>query len=150
MSDNNIWSDSWEPFDDWSGGGGQAKRLPRGPNLGASVYELGPGNFNVYHFHHAAEELMVVLRGRPTLRTGAGTRRLDEGDVVHFPVGPDGAHGVTNETEGPVRILMVSTLQSPEVVEYPDLGQITAQARTGSQTGERLWLIHDVEPPSSG
>jgi hypothetical protein len=32
------------------------------------------------------------------------------------------------------------------VVEYPDLGQITAQARTGSQTGERLWLIHDVSP----
>ena len=26
--------------------------------------------------------------------------------------------------------------------EYPDLKQITAQARTGSQTGERLWLVH--------
>ena len=34
---------------------------------------------------------------------------------------------------------------SPEVAEYPDSKQITAQARTGSQTGERLWLIHDVE-----
>ncbi len=40
---------------------------------------------------------------------------------------------------------MVSTLSSPEVCEYPDLGQITAQASTGSQTGERLWLIHDVK-----
>jgi len=39
---------------------------------------------------------------------------------------------------------MVSTLSAPEVVEYPDLKQITAQARTGSQTGERLWLVHDV------
>ena len=29
--------------------------------------------------------------------------------------------------------------------EYPDLNQSTAQARTGSQTGERLWLIHDVQ-----
>ena len=28
----------------------------------------------------------------------------------------------------------------------PDLGKITAQARTESQTGERLWLIHDIEP----
>jgi hypothetical protein len=43
---------------------------------------------------------------------------------------------------------MASTLQSPEVVEYPDLNQITAQARTGSQTGDRLWLIHDMEQPS--
>ncbi|HEY2935407.1 MAG TPA: hypothetical protein VGJ25_02325 [Gaiellaceae bacterium] len=40
---------------------------------------------------------------------------------------------------------MASTLQSPEVAEYPDLKQITAQARTASQTGERLWLIHDVD-----
>jgi uncharacterized cupin superfamily protein len=148
MSDNNIWTDEWDPGEDWSGGGGLWKRLPRGANLGASAYELGPGNFVVYHFHHAAEELMVVLRGRPTLRTPDGERRLDEGDVVHFPTGPDGAHAVSNDTEEPVRFLMASTLQSPEVVEYPDLKQITAQARTGSQTGERLWLIHDVEGAS--
>jgi hypothetical protein len=43
---------------------------------------------------------------------------------------------------------MVSMQGSPEVVEYPDLRKITAQASTGSQTGERLWLIHDVEPTS--
>jgi uncharacterized cupin superfamily protein len=110
------------------------------------VYELGPGNFVVYHFHHGSEELMIVLRGRPTLRTGEGSRQLAEGDVVHFPTGPDGAHGVTNETHEPVRLVMVSTLVTPEVAEYPDLKQITAQARTASQTGERLWLIHDVDP----
>jgi uncharacterized cupin superfamily protein len=146
MGDDNIWTDEWDPGDDWSGGGGLSKRLPRGPNLGASVYELGPGNFAVYHFHHASEELLVVLRGRPTLRTPEGSRQLAEGDVVYFPTGPDGAHGVTNETDEPVRFVMASTLPSPEVAEYPDLRQITAQARTGSQTGERLWLIHDVEP----
>ena len=144
MSDDNIWSDVWDPGEDWSGGGGQAKRLPRGDQLGASVYELGPGNRLVYHFHHASEELLVVLRGRPSLRTEHGTRRLDEGEVVHFPTGPDGAHSLTNETDELVRFLMVSTLVSPEVVEYPDLKQITAQARTASQTGERLWFIHDV------
>jgi uncharacterized cupin superfamily protein len=148
VSDRNIWTDEWDPDNDWSGGGGSSKRLPRGPNLGASVYELGPGNFVVYHFHHASEELLVVLRGRPTLRTPEGARQLDEGESVHFPTGPDGAHAVTNETDEPVRFLMASTLQSPEVVEYPDLKQITAQARTGSQTGDRLWLIHDVAQPS--
>ena len=146
MSDDNIWSDEWEADDDWSGGGAQSKRLPRGSQLGASVYELEPGDFVVYHFHHGSEELMIVLRGRPTLRTGDGSRQLDEGKVVHFPTGPDGAHGVTNETDQPVRFVMVSTLVTPEVAEYPDLKQITAQARTASQTGERLWLIHDVEP----
>jgi uncharacterized cupin superfamily protein len=146
MTDNNIWSDDWgEQGEDWSGGGGKEKRLPRGDTLGATVYELGPGNFNVYHFHHASEELLIVLRGRPTLRTGEGERQLKEGEVVHFPVGPDGVHGLTNHTEETVRYVMASTLGSPEVVEYPDLKQVTAQARTGSMTGERLWLIHDVQ-----
>jgi len=42
--------------------------------------------------------------------------------------------------------VMASTLSSPEVCEYPDLRQITAQTSTGSMTGERLWLIHDVDP----
>ncbi|MEK6273801.1 MAG: hypothetical protein AABM30_00510 [Actinomycetota bacterium] len=53
MSDDNIWSDEWgEQGPDWSGGGGRGKRLARGEGLGATVYELDPGNFVVYHFHH--------------------------------------------------------------------------------------------------
>jgi uncharacterized cupin superfamily protein len=143
---DNVWTDDWEGDDDWSGGGAEAKRLPRGDQIGATVYQLEPGDFVVYHFHNASEELLIVLRGRPTLRTPSGERELEEGEVVHFPVGPDGAHGVTNESDDPVRYVMVSSLNLPEVAEYPDLGKITAQARTGSQTGERLWLIHDVEP----
>jgi uncharacterized cupin superfamily protein len=149
VSDNNIWSDDWgEQDEDWSGGGAVAKRLPRAaerPGLGATVYELGRGNFVVYHFHHAWEELLIVLRGRPTLRTPDGERQLEEGESVYFPLGAEGAHGLTNETDEPVRFLMASTLSSPEVCEYPDLRQITAQSRTRSMTGERLWLIHDVE-----
>jgi uncharacterized cupin superfamily protein len=149
MTDGNVWVDDWDEGEDWSGGGARSKRLPRGDVLGASLYELGPGNYVVYHFHHGAEEMLVVLRGRPTLRAPSGERVLDEGAVVHFPAGPDGAHSLTNDTGEPVRFLMVSDHPSPEVVEYPDLGQITAQAATGSQTGERLWLIYDVPTDSS-
>jgi uncharacterized cupin superfamily protein len=149
MSDANVWSDVWDEGEDWSGGGGLSKRLPRGDVLGASVYELGPRNFVVYHFHHGAEEMMIVLRGTPTLRTPEGERVLEEGDVVFFPRGPDGAHAVRNDSEEPARFVMVSDHPSPEVVEYPDLGQVTAQARTGSQTGDRLWLVYDV-PSADG
>ena len=142
----NVLTDEWgEQPEDWSGGGGKSKRLVgSGPLLGASVYELGPGNFNVYHFHHGSEELLIVLRGRPTLRTLEGERQLAEGEAVHFPTGPDGAHGIRNDTEENVRFVVAGTRVSPEVVEYPDLQQVAAQARTASQTGERLWLIHDV------
>jgi uncharacterized cupin superfamily protein len=145
MSDDNIWSDEWgDQGPDWSGGGGRGKRLPRGEGLGATVYELDPGNFVVYHFHHRSEELLIVLRGNPTLRTPEGERRLEEGEAVHFPVGPAGAHALTNETDAPVRYLMASTQGGPEVAEYPDLGQITVHGPTGSQTGYQLWLIYDV------
>ena len=143
---SNIWTDDWDDDEDWSGGGGKSKRLV--PNsdqdLGASLYELGPENFNVLHFHHGSEELLIVLRGRPTLRTAEGERVLAEGEVVHFPIGPAGGHGLRNDTDELVRYVVAGIRVSPEVVEYPDLGKITAQARTGSQTGGRLWLSHDV------
>ena len=142
----NVFKDDWDATDDWSGGGARSRHLvERGPALGATVYELGPGNSSVYHFHHGSEELLIVLRGRPTLRSSEGERQLAEGEVVHFPVGPDGAHGLRNDTNEQTRFVVAGIRVSPEVAEYPGLGKITAQARTSSQTGERLWLIHDVE-----
>ena len=89
----NIWSDEWEFESDEEWAAGKSTRLPRGDKIGATVAEIAPdGTSGFYHFHHGAEELLVVLRGRPTLREPAGERALDEGDVVHFAVGPEGAH----------------------------------------------------------
>jgi uncharacterized cupin superfamily protein len=138
----NVFDDEWgEQAEDWSGGGALSKRLVPGggPFLGASVYELGPGNFVVYHAHHGSDEMVLVLRGRPTLRTPEGETQLRPGDVVHFPPGPAGAHGMRNESDEPTRFVMFGTRVSPEVCEYPDLRQVTAQSRHG------LFLIHDVE-----
>jgi uncharacterized cupin superfamily protein len=141
--DVNAFDDEWGgQEEDWSGGGALAKRLtPHGWEhvLGASAYELGPGNFVVYHTHHGSDELVLVLEGSPTLRTPAGEQRLVRGDVVHFPPGPDGAHGLRNDTDEPVRYVMFGTRVTPEIVEYPDLRQVTAQSRHG------LFLIHDVQ-----
>lgn len=147
MSDANIWSDEWgEQEEDWSGGGGRSKRLvQQGPFLGASLYELPPGSFAIYHAHHGSEELLIVLRGRPTLRTPDGERQLEPGETVHFAPGRDGAHGLRNDTDAPVRYVVAGTRVSPEVVEYPDLGQLTAQSRLPSYTGSPLFVIHDVK-----
>lgn len=138
----NIWDDNWgEQAEDWSGGGALSKRLVgRGPFLGASLYELERGNFMIYHAHHGSEELLIVLRGTPTLRTPDGERVLEEGEVVHFPSGPEGAHGLRNDTEETVRYVVAGTRVSPEVVEYPDLGQVTGQSKHG------IFFIHDLTP----
>jgi uncharacterized cupin superfamily protein len=137
----NVWDDEWgEQPQDWSGGGALQKRLVEsGHLLGASLYELDPGDFMIYHAHHGSEELLIVLRGRPTLRTPEGERQLSEGDVAHFTTGPAGAHGMRNETDAPVRYVMAGIRVSPEVVEYPDLKQVTGQSRHG------IFFIHDVE-----
>jgi uncharacterized cupin superfamily protein len=136
----NIWTDDWDEVDDWSGGGAKSRRLvPSGPFLGATVYELDPDRWVIYHAHHGSDELLLVLRGRPTLRTPAGERQLDEGEVVSFTPGPEGAHGLRNDTGEPVRYVMAGTRISPEVVEYPDLKQLTAQSKHG------LFVIHDVK-----
>jgi uncharacterized cupin superfamily protein len=97
-----------------------------GPQLGAAklggtIYELPAGqSICPYHYEYGNEEWLIVLDGRPTLRHPGGADQLERGDVVCFPVGPEGAHKVTNGTGETVRVLMLSTKHEPAVVVYPD------------------------------
>jgi len=138
----NVWDDDdLEVFVEHAPFASRRKRLvdPATSRLGASVWEIAPRSTQIpYHFHHAQEELVVVLRGRPKLRTPAGTRELAEGDVVHFPTGPGGAHSLVNDTDEAVRLLWVSELADVEVAEYPDSGKLRVVGRGNSQRGERL------------
>jgi uncharacterized cupin superfamily protein len=115
-------SNVWDDVPDWGGVG--ALPLERRTTLGASVWELQPGGVNWHHFHHGSEELLIVLRGRPTLRTNEGERVLAEGDVVTFPRGPEGAKEIRNDSDEVARVVIVSTNVVPDVSEYPDVGKI--------------------------
>lgn len=89
--------------------------------LGATAYELAPGaRWADLHYHHANEELLVVLDGRPMLHTLEGAQQLERGDVVAFRRGRQGAHRLSNETDEVARFLIVSTMLMPDVVEYPE------------------------------
>lgn len=126
----NLNGDEWDRVEDRAGW--RSKDAWVGAHIGAeliggSMYELEPGDrLWPYHTHHANEEWMIVLRGRPTLRTPEGEQELVEGDVVAFPRGEAGAHQISNRTDDPLRVLMLSTLLSPDVVEYLDSGKIAA------------------------
>src|SRR3954447_17184741 len=92
---------------------------------GTSVYELPPGQqLCPYHYEYGDEEWLIVLDGRPTLRTPEGTDELAPWDVVFFPPGPDGAHAVRNDTDETVRLLMYSTVNHPAATVYPDSDKI--------------------------
>ena len=121
---SNIWAD----VPDWGGGVG-ARRLQRAPagSLGASLWEFEPGASQfVYHFHHGTDELLIVLRGTPTVRMHDGDRRLAEGDVLPFPRGPEGGHQIRNDGDSKARVLIVAAHAEPDVAEYPETGKIAA------------------------
>src|SRR6266511_3027686 len=121
--------EGWRFKDAWVGAHTDAELI------GASMYEVEPGNKQgPFHTHHANEEWVIVLRGEPTLRTHEGEQQLREGDVVAFPRGKKGAHQIRNDTDAPVRVLMLSTLIAPDIVEYLDTGKIGAR----SVAGERI------------
>jgi uncharacterized cupin superfamily protein len=101
-----------------------------GPTLGASevgvsVCELPPGESSYpYHYEYGNEEWLIVLAGLPTLRHPEGEDELEPGDVVLFPIGPEGAHKLTNRGEAPARVLFLSTKRRPGVAVYPDSDKI--------------------------
>jgi uncharacterized cupin superfamily protein len=93
--------------------------------LGASLYETPPGEkLWPYHWETGCEEFLIVVTGRPTLRTPAGERELTAGDVVHFPEGEPGTHQLRNDTDEPFRVLIGSTKSSLNVAGYPDSNKI--------------------------
>jgi uncharacterized cupin superfamily protein len=92
---------------------------------GMSVYELPPGqSVCPYHYEYGEEEWVLVLTGRPTLRTPDGERELAPFDAAFFPIGPDGAHQIRNDTAATVRIAMWSTVITPSATAYPDSGKV--------------------------
>jgi uncharacterized cupin superfamily protein len=111
-----------------------------GERLGASLYEIPPGQATFpYHHHTANEELLIVLSGRPALRTPEGWRDLEAGEVVAFPAGERGAHQIVNRSDETARVLMVSEMNAPEVNRYPDSGKVGAMTRPpgGRGPGDR-------------
>jgi uncharacterized cupin superfamily protein len=103
--------------------------------LGATLYEVDPGGrVSPLHVHHANEELLIVLSGRPSVRTGEDERELEPGEVVAFPSGRRGAHQVLNRSGEPARVLIASTMIYPEVAEYPDSDKILAISGRADET----------------
>jgi uncharacterized cupin superfamily protein len=137
LHDDDGWLElTWPP--ERPGYAWRRKRVA-GENLGASLYELPPGQRTFpYHYELGNDELLVVVSGRPTLRTPDGETDLEPGDCVLFPSGPDGAHQLSNATDEPVRVLLVSNFALPRSAVQPDSGKI--MIRWGDGPDERKWF----------
>ena len=113
-----------------------------GDHLGASLYELAPGESTFpYHYELGSDELLVVVTGRPTLRSPGGERELETGDCILFPSGPEGAHQLTNLSEVTARVLLVSNFALPRAFVQVDSGKLGV--RWGLSDDERRWFRLD-------
>jgi uncharacterized cupin superfamily protein len=117
-------------FDPADPDGFRAGMLRPGPQLGATetgatLYELPPGQaICPYHYEYGEDEWLLVLSGRPSVRTPQGTEQLEPLELAFFPKGPEGAHQVRNETNDSVRVLMWSTIVTPSATAYPDSNKV--------------------------
>ena len=109
--------------------------------IGCSLWELPAGEAAYpYHFHYADEELVIIVKGRPTLRTPEGARQLEEGEAVRFQLGEHGAHQILNRSSEVVTFLAISSHGRPDVVVYPDSGKIGVGERLPRGGGLRAFF----------
>jgi len=93
--------------------------------LTARLYDMEPGNSNCpYHYEYNNEEWLFLLSGELTIRIPEGEVTMRAGDVTCFPVGPEGAHQLTNRGGQIARFVFLSTDRYPAVAVYPDSDKI--------------------------
>jgi uncharacterized cupin superfamily protein len=119
--------------------------------LGASLFEIAPGGETFpLHAHLHNEELLIVVAGAPMLRTLDGERALAAGDVVACPAGREGAHALRNDTDAPVRVLIVSTMVAPEINVFPDTGELWVRDYVpGTDAPAEAFDVHAPMPPDA-
>ncbi len=89
--------------------------------IGFGIVDLQPGcNTKPAHFHSREEEHLYVLAGKGTLHLGTVQHQLIQGSYVHFPAGQEVAHYVSNDSDEPLRYIMVGERLEDDEVVYPD------------------------------
>ncbi|MDD4297564.1 MAG: cupin domain-containing protein [Ruminiclostridium sp.] len=97
--------------------------------LTVTFYTLQPGKNNYpYHQHTGTEEVFYIISGTATLKTPKGDEIVAEGDVIVMPPNENGAHMLTNHSAEPLVYLDVHTISSPDVILYPDSGNVRIMA----------------------
>ena len=84
------------------------------------IYDLEPGQGSSPYHYESDEEWLLVVEGTVVVRTPAGEHTLEQGHLVRFPAGPDGAHKIMNRSDTPARTLLFSSKRGLAVSVYPD------------------------------
>jgi len=77
------------------------------------------GRSSLPHAHSEDEEFVFVVEGRPSLWIDGHLVDLSEGDAVAFPAGTGIAHSFVNNSDAPVKLLIVGEHGADDRVTYP-------------------------------
>ena len=93
--------------------------------LGYNITAVPPGKRAFpCHNHRVNEEMFFILEGSGEVRIGDAIHPLRQGDFLACPPGgPETAHQIINTGTTELKYLAVSTMQYPEICDYPDSGK---------------------------
>ena len=95
--------------------------------LGYSVFTVAPGKAAFpFHTHYTNEEMIYIFEGEGRLRIGAEEAAVASGTFIAFPPGAEKPHQLINTGGGDLKYLCVSTMEYPDITEYPDAKKIGA------------------------
>ena len=114
--------------------------------LGYSFFNVPPGKAAFpYHTHTGNEEMIYIIEGTGTLRFGIEELEVTGGTVIACPPGPEYPHQLVNTSDRELRYLVVSTMEYPDLSEYPDSNKLgaLATAAIGQKVGLRAFYVKD-------
>jgi len=114
--------------------------------LGYSFFTVPPGKAAFpYHTHAGNEEMIYVIGGEGVLRFGKEEFPVEAGTFVACPPGSDFPHQLINNGAADLHYLVVSTMEYPDLSEYPDSNKVGAYATAavGANVGFRALYVRD-------
>ena len=110
-----------------------------------AFYTLPPGKSNYpFHYHTTNEEVFYVISGSGILETFDEKISISAGDVIVCPVGKNGAHKITNNTETENLVYLdVDTNNTPDIAYYPHSNKIGIRAVGGARENFSLYSSVD-------
>jgi uncharacterized cupin superfamily protein len=112
--------------------------------LGYSFFNVPPGKAAFpYHTHSGNEEMIYVIDGEAILRLGKEELPVTAETVIACPPGAEYPHQLVNTGNKELRYLVVSTMEFPDICEYPDSNKVGAYATAavGAQVGLRALYV---------
>jgi uncharacterized cupin superfamily protein len=106
--------------------------------FGAHIHTLQPGSRSSdRHWHEEEDELLLVVSGEATVIEDDGAHTLGPGDAACWPAGEANAHQVVNRSGEPCSYFILGSRAIPDVVHYPDRGEVLYAFDDGTWRLER-------------